>query len=424
MTKKIIALLLAITIIVSLTGCETTYLNSSNPSKQINVSFEKLGDTEIEAYYKQAEKYGEDVSPDVINHINSLGFDLLRASDNTDANVISPIGSYISLALLYSASSNSTKDEFDKVLGFEAVNDRFLNKNIQDLLLHLYRIDANTNIIYANSVYVPKSISGSDAFLDAATNYLFSKMTKIKFNETSKKDIDVWITNYTNHRFKTALAEISPETSTLAINAFHFEALTTTEFLPIDYFTDDFNGVDGIRTAEYQRNIGNYGFFEDDDVQILNVPLGRQKMSITFIIPKISTTKDLINKITNEDINNYISKLVEQSFELVIPQMRLQLDNDMSKLLQELGAPSIFATPGGLNGLSPDATLTQFVNKVGLSLKQSETSISKIDIYDEMTADIILEYDEFKVDRPFVFIIKDHSTDTNIMIGNVNNLGY
>ena len=118
MKKKLIALFLLITLTIGLTSCENTYLNSTNPSEQLRVNYERLGDGEIIEYYKQAEEYATKVDTNVVQLMNQIGFDLLKASKQTDINMISPVGSYLSLSLLYSAVSGEAKNEFDEILRF------------------------------------------------------------------------------------------------------------------------------------------------------------------------------------------------------------------------------------------------------------------------------------------------------------------
>lgn len=426
MKKKLIALFLLITLTIGLTSCENTYLNSTNPSEQLRVNYERLGDGEIIEYYKQAEEYATKVDTNVVQLMNQIGFDLLKASKQTDINMISPVGSYLSLSLLYSAVSGEAKNEFDEILRFGQTDNSERNTTIHDLLLYLYRIDANTNITYANSVYVPKSITGSDSFLVAATKYLFSRMTKIDFTnqEAVLDEVNQWATNYTSYRFDSILDQLEEDTKALSLNAFHYEALTTTEFLAMDYFPDEFYGTKTTSNVDYMRAIGNYGFYENGEVEVIEVPLGRKKTSIYFIIPQKNSSKDLLATLTTDELNAYMTQTANKSMELTIPQMTLETTNNMNELLTELGASSIVTTPGSLNGLSEDTTITQYINKVGLTLDRTDTNISQIDVLNEMNEDIIMEYEEYIVNKPFLFVIKDHETGANIMVGSIDNMGY
>jgi len=158
----------------------------------------------------------------VVGHLNefSKNFFLKVGQEQTDNLAVSPLGSYILMALLHPGASGTTAEELAKVGNFS-------DTTLKDVGQLVEQLDALPSVSMAHSIYLDKRIKLVDAYQKKVARFFSKPVVVLDFKSdpaAATKVINDWVSKATQGLIQDFLPTLEPLTLSVLVSALHFKA--------------------------------------------------------------------------------------------------------------------------------------------------------------------------------------------------------
>nr|MDO8109877.1 serpin family protein [Candidatus Sigynarchaeota archaeon] len=167
-------------------------------------------------------------------------------------------------------------------------------------------------------------------------------------------------------------------------------------------------------------------YAEDAAVQYIELPYQGETMVMGIILPRRRDgLPEIEQKLSIDDFNHLSRFSMRQPVDIFLPRFKLDSTFDLEKTLQAMGMMLPFqplvADFSGITG-PPGVVISKLIHKAFVDVNEEGTEAAAA------TAILVLPSGapgkpqpppEFKADHPFIFIIKDTSTNAILFIGHV-----
>lgn len=158
----------------------------------------------------------------LVGHLNefSKSFFLKVAQEQHDNLAVSPLGSYILMALLHPGASGTTAEELAKVGNFS-------DTTLKDLGHLVELLDALPSVSMAHSIYLDKNIKLVNAYRQKVSRFFSKPVVVLDFRSdpaAATKIINDWVSKATQGLIQDFLPTLEPLTLSVLVSALHFKA--------------------------------------------------------------------------------------------------------------------------------------------------------------------------------------------------------
>jgi Serine protease inhibitor len=190
---------------------------------------------------------------------------------------------------------------------------------------------------------------------------------------------------------------------------------------------EDFYLINGQKTKVkmmYQKNTFNY--YENDDLQLLEIPYKGDKVSMVIILPKVGKFKTVENMMDEKKLQEWMKSARKKEVVTYIPRFKFTQRFDLSKNLFDMGMEDAFdkykADFSGING-EKDLYISKVIHKAFVEVNEEGTEAAAatavggwviVSLHQEQVIPII-----FKADHPFIFLIRDKEAGSILFMGRV-----
>ena len=319
--------------------------------------------------------------------------------------IISPLSIYQVLSLLANGANGETQSEMLSTLGSNTIDElNDINFKI------LSRSAIFTTIDIANAVmarYQPL-----DDFCSIAEKYL-APMETLK----SVEQVNNWCSEKTHGKIEKIIEELSPETIMILLNAVYFKGEWISPFEKESNIKLPFYNLGKEKKIlETMVQVEHFRYFENSDVQAIELPFREDFMSAIIILPseKTDINKYIENKLNqNSNLNDIINNLEYAKVHLELPKFELEFSELLNDVMKKLGMKKIFISgEADLSGLykNGDLFVSKIIHKTYLKVNEVGTEAAAITLVaiDEAIFEERKEIiHKMKVNRPFLFLLKN-----------------
>lgn len=422
MRKTILFVLFIISLFI--TSCT---INDSKQNESLTVK-ETFEEAKVDRIYEFNEE--------IISGINEIGFDILNMlyeKDNNANILFSPVSLTSALSMLENGVDGDTKSEILSVMNIE--NDDNLNETYNHLI-NYYNQVSNSEFENKSTIYMANSFWFKNMDLIVKEGYLKTVKSSydgdifsVDFKDIkTKNDINKWIEDKTNGLLKDTLKEIDSDVIAYLINTLYFNGTWRNEFDKELTQKADFNLSDGDTVkVDMMHQVERNNYYEDENVQM--VSLNYSDVSMKVILPKTS-----INQFLKND-NNELLKTIDKSNEyklvnLYFPKFKYDSNNDLKDILKVLGMTSAFEFDTAEFDSMMETTndtrvkVSKVFQNTTIEVDEEGTeaaAVTVIEMVEESCPDKPNEPILMNCNKPFVFIIKDNKSNSNLFVGIVQN---
>jgi serpin B len=365
--------------------------------------------------------------------INKFSFDLYKKlkDKNKEENLLySPASISITLAMTYAGASGNTEKQMANVLNFTLPQHRIhlaYSKLIENLKSNK---DYELNI--ANALWLQKDYKYLQEFLNIMEKYYKGGFNEVDYKtnpEGARRKINDWVSRETKGKIKDILnpGDIKEYTRFVLTNAIYFKGKWQTEFDKKSTKDEDFYLINGQKTKVkmmYQNNIFNY--YENDDLQLLEIPYKGNKISMVIILPKVGKFKTVENMMDEKKLQEWMKSARKKEVVTYIPRFKFTQRFELSENLFEMGMEDAFDEDkvdfSGISG-EKDLYIRNVIHKAFVEVNEEGTEAAAatavggwliISLHQEQVLPII-----FNADHPFIFLIRDKETGSILFMGRV-----
>jgi len=367
------------------------------------------------------------MASEVIQGSNHFGMELFKAValEDTDNNVmLSPLSASTALTMLLNGCNGETYTQIRDMLGFKNMSAEEINTAYNSLVTQLLSADEEVNLALANSVWYRNQFQIHQNYLDIMNNDFDSHIEGLDFNHPDALEtINNWASDNTNGKIPKVLDEISGNAVMFLMNALYFKGIWTEKFNSDLTQNASFTLNDGtiIETPMMKSEIASK-VFTAENYRALELFYGRKNFSMIIIVPD-NGLSEFIESITPEIYNEIGAGFDAQpglnDVSVSLPQFSFEYEKRLNDQLQGLGMEDAFnAAVADLSGISDVDLFVSFVKQnTFIEVNEEGTEAAAVTtIGIELTS---LPGEEFIVNKPFVFAIREQTTNTILFIGQV-----
>jgi serpin B len=357
---------------------------------------------------------------------NSLGFNLFAELFSLYDNIIiSPMSIYAALLIANAGTKNETEQEFEKVMLFNANKLDYYKKFkfIQDQYT-TYLNTERSNISINNSLWVEFQIELKHEYLNFIEYYSLLQNNQIKYSHNlvgSRKEMNEWMNENTDGKINDFIKEneISEETQLIILNNLNyysewdhwFEIKRTHN----DYFYN--SAMDSV-SIPFMFKYDSYSISENDQFTLIELPYYLKRSSMCILIPK-NELSDISVKNLKKNYDTLLAISEKEILELALPKFNFQSHIPLKKQFISLGLEQAFEkSSADFSGMTSDGLFIRDIihaSTIEVNEKGTSASAATAIIYDGdfFGQDIM----KVKINKPFVFVIKDNLSDMILFIG-------
>ena len=360
----------------------------------------------------------------ILTDANTFAFDLYKEMelDNPGkSRMISPLSASLALSLLSTGARSQTADEIISALGFDCSAEE-MSAFYRHLMTQLLKVDPSTTLESANSVWANKFIELQKSFVRSSEKYFDAEVRSVDFTDPkTTAAINSWCSDKTHGRIKSIVDSMDPQTLVAILNALYFNGKWSKEFKTSH--KDVFRCSDGSsKEVEMMTRKLNCKYNEDASFRMVEIPYGNGAFAMDIVLPVKDDPEKFneeVRKMSALEWYSLTAMLGHESVSVELPAFKMECEYDFIPYLKKLGISKAFTTDADFSGISETPSyVSQIIQKTYIDVNKKGTEAAAVTmIANKMTSagpdmDIL-----FRVDRPFIFAIREVSTGAILFIG-------
>jgi len=360
---------------------------------------------------------------------NEFGLKLFREiiKGEKDKNVfISPLSVSMALGMTYNGANGETQEAMAEALELSGLTLQGVNESYQSLIELLRGLDPKVQFRIANSIWFRQDREPEKEFVDLCKEYFDALVRSMNFADpNAAKIINGWVYENTNGKIEEIVDDpINPMIVMFLINAIYFKGTWTYQFDEDSTKDTLFTLPDGTKKpCKMMEQRGFYKHFSNDDFQAIDLPYGDGDFSMTIFLPNLNTDIDsLIAEFDPENLNYWLSRFSSDSGDIFIPKFKLEYELGLNQVLKTMGMEIAFNP--GLADFSKmyrggGVWIDTVKHKTYVEVNEEGTEAAAVTSVEMREVSIDPPDFRMRVDRPFIFLIRENVSQTILFIGKI-----
>lgn len=354
--------------------------------------------------------------------------DFYRVSVPAEGNAaVSPYSAASVLALTYTGARNSTAAGMATALSIEdrGVEVATVFKKMNQALANAGANDG-IKLRYGNSIWPRHGLMLDPSFIDSAHKGFDCDVVPVKMNEDGRAKINGFVAKKTSGVVKEIIPPpLSEDTELILVNTLYFKAKWLKAFKPGDTLDQVFHAPTGDVDTPFMSYNGAFRHSECDGYSALYLAYKGETAEMVVFLPTEEYGMDaLVKKIDGKLIGKTDAAATEKQVGVSLPKFSVEGTLDLNKPLIDLGMGLAFSDMADFSGITSDASLriSKVVQKVRVEVDEEGTEAAAATAVMMMRAALPRPPQvKFVADRPFLFIIREKTTNVVLFMGRVEN---
>lgn len=369
----------------------------------------------------------------LVGQSNAFGVDLFaQVAAKDDGNLmLSPLSASTSLTMLLNGTDGETYTQIRDMLGYGPAGDLgAINAGYRSLRDQLLAADPEVQFTLANAAFYDRAYASAfpfkSSFLDAVRDGFDATVTDLPFADPASVDvINRWASDHTAGRVPKVLDELDPDLVLLLMNALYFKGEWSSAFEESATAPAPFRLADG-RTIQVPTMSGKVPALaaRGDGYTALELPYGRRNFSLVVLVPDAAPLAAFAADLAEGGWADATARLDAAGewggVEVRLPRFSFETSKVLNAPLQALGMRDAFTSAADLSRMSDDPRLFVSVVKQDAFVQVNEEGTEAAAVTTTGVS-VTSAGPMVSVDRPFVFGIRERTTNTLLFIGQVAN---
>jgi serpin B len=367
-------------------------------------------------------------------------FDIYQQLQSQPGNLFySPYSISSALAMTYAGAEGSTAEEMASVLHFMLVQENLhpafnaLGQKLDSLAeLEVPKDQGDPfQLNIANAIWGQQDFHFEDDFLDLlAENYGagLRLLDYISQPEESRLAINQWVSDETKEKIQDLIPQgsIDSDTRLVLSNAIYFKATWLEPFTKNLTEEGIFYGLEGEEILAQMMKTGqdaSFRYLKEDGYQVVELPYIGNQVSMLVVVPDQGRFEEFEDQFSIEELNHIVDSLNYSPLELTFPKFEFETEISLASTLATMGMPTAFSDAADFSGMtgSKDLFISDVFHKAFVSVDEEGTEAAAATAVEMSLTSMPESPIELTVDRPFLFLIREHETGTVLFMGRVVN---
>jgi serpin B len=361
---------------------------------------------------------------------NAFAFDLLKNTISTsgETNVfISPLSVSIALGMAWNGAVGQTKTEMEIAMKMNGMSVDDINSYYKIMQSTLPGIDPTTKLSIANSLWYRTGFAVKPAYLKVNTDYFGAYVKELDFTKSWAVDtINNWCSTKTNKMIPKVINSIPADIVMYLINAEYFKGIWCKKFDKSQTTVDNFTNELGNKISVSMMNQKDtFAYNSDNYAQYLDMPYGNKAFSMTVILPTDGkTTSDVLNYLTADKWSSTISSMSTKKVEVHMPRFNTKNDFDLIPPLKSMGMKLAFSDLANFTNIADAQLYISSIHHItNIEVTEDGTEAAAVTIIGVGLTSMPINPDPiFRVNKPFLFVIREKSTGVILFMGKMGSV--
>ncbi|HOG45852.1 MAG TPA: serpin family protein [Anaerolineae bacterium] len=375
--------------------------------------------------------------PDLVAGNTQFALDLYGVLYDKGANLFcSPYSISQALAMTYAGAKGATAQEMAQALAFTLPQER-LHPAFNALDQVLASRGANVakdqgerfSLHVTNALWGQQDYAFLPAFLDVlAENYGAGlRLLDLKgASDASRQTINRWVEEQTAEKIKDLLPEGSIDSLTRLVltNAIYFNAGWKNPFQAQATQEGAFHLLDGSSvTVPMMRQGERMGYVAGQGWQAVELPYVGDELSMVVVLPAEGQFEAVARGLDAATLATMTQGLKPTDVALALPRFKFEAKAELKEALVKLGMAQAFSQDADFSGMTerPELYIDQVYHKAFVAVDEKGTEAAAATAVAMRVTAAPAEPKQVRVDRPFIFLIRDAETGAILFLGHVVN---
>lgn len=341
--------------------------------------------------------------------------------------VLSPFSVSTALAMAYAGAGGETATEMADTLGFGALDARVHSTfNALDRRVSAAQGDG-VKLNIANALYVQRGASVQQPFLDTLARQYGSAPRSVDFAgdpSGAVGEVNKWVAGETEDKIEKLLEDVDPATRLVLANAIYLDAKWQSPFERESTRNEPFHAPGGTKDVPTMHKMASFPYGEREGSRTLELPYRGGRLALDVVLPTERDGLPAVMRALERDPQSLVEGLEGEMVQLALPKMELRSALELSKPLQALGMRRAFDPSGadfrGMSTQQPPLFIGQIAHQAYVRIDEEGTEAAAATAVGMAGSAAPTRTLEFKVDRPFAFLLRDRQTGAVLFTGVVS----
>ena len=334
----------------------------------------------------------------------------------------------MAMGMLLNGAQGPTLDSLEKTLGDAGVSLEDVNTAYKSISAVLTNLDTKVVFQIANSVWYQNGFPVVQKFLDDNANYFDAEVHPLDFSQASAVSaINGWVDTKTHGKISSIIDGIPENAVLFLINAIYYKGTWTYQFDPQKTVDTDFTCAGGASVrCKLMTQEAAFSYYSDETLQVIDLPYGDRRFSMTIILPAAGISIDqYAASLSQTRWDALLSQMDSLKVIVSIPKFKLEYAKTLNDELKTMGMGIAFGPNADLTHIQREGGLnvTAVLHKTFVEVNEEGTEAAAVTAIMVGTTVSVKHPVQpvMRVDRPFIFAIREHSTGTILFIGKIVN---
>jgi serine protease inhibitor len=357
---------------------------------------------------------------------NDFSFALFKgiSAATPDSNVfVSPLSASMALGMTLNGAAGTTYDSMRVALQLESISQDEINAGYKALLELLKGLDPATTLEVANSVWYRQEFPFEPAFFTAAESWFDAEVQGLDFNDpASVTTINEWVDQRTRGKITNIIEAIRWDDVMFLINAIYFNGNWERKFDRAHTRDAPFRALDGTSAPiPLMYQMADLKYASMPRFQAVDLAYGNSAFTMTVLLPHPEVSiNEIADSLSPAVWTDLVDSFAPREIALYLPKFKLSWERKLNDDLKALGMERAFI-PGGadftrMSSRGHDLYIGFVKQKAFVDVHEEGTEAAAVTA---VGMRVTSGPPTVRVDRPFIFAIRERFSGTILFIGKI-----
>lgn len=345
----------------------------------------------------------------------------------------SPYSISSALGMTYSGARGQTASDMAEVLHFtlpaESINTAFhsITETLSSGSLHGTDSGDPFTLSISNGLWVQNGFDLLDEYVAEVTGYYSASVRNLDFSgdtEGSREIINDWVAENTMNKILNLIPRglLVPDTRVVLTNAVYFKASWSKPFHEYATSYEEFLLVDGSAIdVPMMTQTEHFNYASTEGCRAVELDYAGGNTGMLILLPH-GNIQEFQRDFDADMLETIRRRLSSANVRLSMPRFEFTKSIGLSGILSSLGMESAFGNGADFSGFTgnPDLFISKVLHKAFVKVDEegTEAAAATAVIMNRITA-VRPPPIEMNINRPFIFLIQDRTTNTIVFMGRV-----
>lgn len=357
-----------------------------------------------------------------VQTLTDFSASLIQGAEQGKNTLLSPVSTYLLLAMAANGTDGDSLKECRKVLGDGVVSLNNINACSDYLLQRLCAFNSDTaSLSLANSMWVREGIDIKRTFLQKNANYYNAGAFSEDFSDAQTLNkINGWTKEQTNGAISSVLDSIDPQTTLSLVSALSLDAPWVTAYTQNDIQEGTFAAGSGNKTIQFMRSSERY--IQTDNATGFIKNLDTLPLRFIAILPNEDLSlEEYLTTLTGEELSHLAASASATEFtQAYLPAFSCSYTQDLAPLMEDIGLSSLFSKDADFSKMTSESVwIHNLTHKTSINIGPQGIQAGLAAVTGAAPDEDFPTENSVVLNRPFLYMLVDNESNIPVLIGTV-----